>query len=846
MQIRHILSKFDDFVSNIEVGESVLDLIIASGEVVPKESDYWDFKAQLPDPGDIVSMARFVRSVAAFYNTFGGYLIYGIQETETDLRWQVAGIGKVKVPVKEMRGALKKYFRETIDITIRELNHNQNRVALIHVPKRPPKEDPIAVVKTGPNKGKGSPIFRERETLFRNKDECLIALTAHDFAFLGGERNNASLLTDVPPKFKALQNLPNRSVICPEFVGREKILTKLWEWLYSGVYETIALAGAGGRGKTSIAYQFASAVVENYEGFDMVWWLSAKEKQYRGLQDNYESLPYQYMAHTQFSTCKELLYQLAELLIPDFDGDDSDRNLMTTLRKELGDSRILLIIDDVDSCDPEEQEMVLDAVTNIANGKSKILVTTRNITWSVYRRIDVPGFDKEEFNELFRTIERRAGITLDIHATTVDEYRDATGGSPLFLESIFRLIMRGEDPNTALSSWRDHEGEDVRDAALSREVNQLSDKGKEVLLAASCLGNCSLVEIGQICEIKGEGTINSRINELKALFLFDSPRYIEAEKRFEVSEPIANFIISKGRDIIPRYEDIVEEANSRRSSERGKESGALALSQCMALLKEGRTSDALGTVNALLKRAEYRKDGDLLLLKGEILVRSGGESKKRTHQIRAGVRCLEEAFRSGQRNRKLFDLMYLAHYSLREWKEAIAVCKNAIDVESLSDVHGAWRYKQAKAAVRLGEDSSRAREVGKVLEDAAESLTVAITSSTDGEYSAALETLHDIVLRETIHHLTRAEAALRAIDRGDYRQTVFDQIVSAVKERAHDISRNRFMGKGSSREDVEDLLGFLKRFEERRQWQERGNLGQLELFEKINREIQDIITHSSS
>ena len=55
-------------------------------------------------------------------------------------------------------------------------------------------------------------------------------------------------------------NLPASDAIVSEFVGREQELTVLWDWLRNPTTRRWGLAGAGGKGKTAIAYKFALEV----------------------------------------------------------------------------------------------------------------------------------------------------------------------------------------------------------------------------------------------------------------------------------------------------------------------------------------------------------------------------------------------------------------------------------------------------------------------------------------------------------------------------------------------------------------------------------------------------------
>src|SRR5437016_736297 len=76
--------------------------------------------------------------------------------------------------------------------------------------------------------------------------------------------------------------LPPRESIVIDFVGRAKELELLWAWFSDPVSRRWALAGEGGKGKSALAYRFATDVKFTApKPFQIILWLSAKKKQFR-------------------------------------------------------------------------------------------------------------------------------------------------------------------------------------------------------------------------------------------------------------------------------------------------------------------------------------------------------------------------------------------------------------------------------------------------------------------------------------------------------------------------------------------------------------------------------------
>jgi hypothetical protein len=94
---------------------------------------------------------------------------------------------------------------------------------------------------------------------------------------------------------------------------------------------------------------------------------------------------------------------------------------------------------------------------------------------------------------------------------------DTSQGSPLYTESLLRLIKSGIPINDAISKWKGNLGIEVRNAALKREVLQLSAESKKVLVTAATFGECSFAEIKQ-ATVFSDITLTDCVSELQSLF----------------------------------------------------------------------------------------------------------------------------------------------------------------------------------------------------------------------------------------------------------------------------------------------------------------------------------------
>ena len=168
--------------------------------------------------------------------------------------------------------------------------------------------------------------------------------------------------------------MPDRNFICPKFFGRDRIIEEIWKWLGESFVYAKVLAGDGGKGKTSIAYEFAQEVcrVKPYQ-LEKVIWLTAKSSQFVAEADRYVNVP-----ETHFSCTESLLRAIcSELAILDEETEGASVPLLKKiLRAALALVPTLVVVDDVDSVEPEEQKGIIETAIQMASSQARFLLTT--------------------------------------------------------------------------------------------------------------------------------------------------------------------------------------------------------------------------------------------------------------------------------------------------------------------------------------------------------------------------------------------------------------------------------------------------------------------------------------
>ena len=267
----------------------------------------------------------------------------------------------------------------------------------------------------------------------------------------------------------------------------------------------------------SIAYEFAQEVcrVKPYQ-LEKVIWLTAKSSQFVAEADRYVNVP-----ETHFSCTESLLRAIcSELAILDEETEGASVPLLKKiLRAALALVPTLVVVDDVDSVEPEEQKGIIETAIQMASSQARFLLTTRmNFYLSSHTCITVGGLERAEYREYVKSIIQKMGMAV-LQPKQIEAMRVATDGSPLFTESLLRLCRAGDSLNAAIVKWKGKLGDEVRKAALKREIETLSMEGRRVLLACSLMREASVTELRQVTGYEDERMMLCMVNWSLCFFL---------------------------------------------------------------------------------------------------------------------------------------------------------------------------------------------------------------------------------------------------------------------------------------------------------------------------------------
>jgi|SRR5208283_2792443 len=168
--------------------ERVVAQLIRQGVAIGDEAVLWDFKRQLPvPPAEKLNLtlsekydlefSEIVKDSVAFYNTFGGYLLAGVDDTTRkllgfDKQFDSADLNK------RIQGATGSNIETIYRLLTYQIEGNTFTFGLLFIPKRPEKIRPAQFKKTAPKSETGKVAYNQYDIYFRQRDSCKPAVSS--------------------------------------------------------------------------------------------------------------------------------------------------------------------------------------------------------------------------------------------------------------------------------------------------------------------------------------------------------------------------------------------------------------------------------------------------------------------------------------------------------------------------------------------------------------------------------------------------------------------------------------------------------------------------------------------
>jgi tetratricopeptide (TPR) repeat protein len=461
-----------------------------------------------------------------------------------------------------------------------------------------------------------------------------------------------------------VRRLPSEDSIYQEFVGRGTVLTDLAACFASPDSRRCLLAGDGGKGKSAVAYRFAQTLSTTPGRFQLIVWLSAKQRRFQDGTITTLDLP-------DFATAEEAV----DRLLSEYGATSSD------LGRSPGEKRQLLmeyldtlpafiIADDIDTV-LDDYDVVSLFTHEIPHTKSAVLLTSRR---------DIPGIRSFVLKE-FDAAEAREFVSSRIHlygldarlfpASVVSEIAKVTDGSPLYMDDLLRLT-RIIDVKSAVKMWAEKRGNEARKYALQRELEQLSAEAKRVLIAAAITDDpISFAELETILGMPEERLV-STLKELQTLFLFPKPRIVEDEQRFQINLNTKKLVrlVEGSSDMYARVERACK-AVAGKLPHAGQGVISSLIRQAYLRLNAGKHAEAESILQEAIEKYPNVTD-----LHGFL-----GYAYKRSRRVADARAQFDIAAKLKGSKRETFLHWIRMEISVKEWSKAISIADQALKID---------------------------------------------------------------------------------------------------------------------------------------------------------------------
>lgn len=702
-------------VDDMALTPKVIELLLPNGRPHDAEKQLWDYKEKLPSlPEQVTDEIRkafnaelgdIIKDAIAFHNAYGGYIVFGVTDKG---KLRLKGI-QAEFDCADFNRRLNSFIGDNpIECDYRKMPiqtaSGEISLGVLLIPRRETNRVPVRFLKDGPTKPNGSKSFN-KETYVRIRDECRPAAnTSSDWTFLHSDRAPPQRAT--VSRIRLPSTLPARDPDLVEFLGRDEPLTRLRDWIGDPRSPIRLITGIGGLGKTTLAYRFAEEVADLGAGaLEQVIWLAAKVRTYSALKGEMVAV-----GRVDFDDLSSLHKAILRALSYDFETDEEeygDQDYEDRIIEALSIVPALIVVDDIDSLDPEEQRRVVGSMNTIALRtvgrelpSSKVLMTSRiDQGLSQTSVLKLAGLERDVFDEFLKNITKTFGIS-PIYGDIVDKLYASSSGSPLFAASILRLVKLGENIMHAIDAWKDQDGEDVRAFAFKREIERLGASEARLLLAVLLLGETSVQDLASILDLT-TNVVRERIAYLQSYHLLattvrgstDTTIFVPSDL-VSVKQILKNHL---GQQAVSVEEACASAEERSRSSTK---SIGLGIRIIIGHWKEGRTGEAVIAAKKL--QSQHPTNGDVACMYGAALLK-GSPSRTKEADIEFDkarrFKCLRPELPSYiiQTKKELEDWqgLYLLTKALSSneahrdiWLDAfIAACKGLI---TTAKIRGDW------------------------------------------------------------------------------------------------------------------------------------------------------------
>src|ERR1043166_5030537 len=177
-----------------KIDHEILTLLVPNHRAIEHEDALWDFKQTIhldptkhkTDQDYPANCCAIVKDIVAFYNTFGGYIVIGIDD-----KTKAISDFDYHIDVDLINARLKADAHVKIDFTFQKLNFSGHRLGLIFIPRRPDGIPPVEFRRDAKPRQSGSKAYTHGDIYFRDEASSAPAKGAEALSLLFSDTKRA-------------------------------------------------------------------------------------------------------------------------------------------------------------------------------------------------------------------------------------------------------------------------------------------------------------------------------------------------------------------------------------------------------------------------------------------------------------------------------------------------------------------------------------------------------------------------------------------------------------------------------------------------------------------------------
>lgn len=313
-------------------------------------------------------------------------------------------------------------------------------------------------------------------------------------------------------KYECQNNLPREEYeLTGGFVGREKEIEKIINYIESEEDRIFTLTGVGGAGKTAIALKVAYIFLNSDEQlFEAIIWFSAKKDK---LTD--EGI---IQIEPQISNAEKLIKDFMKLLdLNQYDIFKSAEVPLESWKKHLYNifrsQKCLIIIDNLETIYTEQE--IINFITETPR-PSCVIITSRKGLGMLERPIPIGNLSEDEAVELFKLVSQSKNLEdlIKLEEIEIRKLVNNVKCYPLLIKWAIGQYSLGKPIDKAFNSYISGESE-IAKFAFNDVFQLLSDNAKKILYSLIIFGTEGITRyLIQHLTLLSEEDFADAINEL--------------------------------------------------------------------------------------------------------------------------------------------------------------------------------------------------------------------------------------------------------------------------------------------------------------------------------------------